>query len=199
MDFGVGFQPGQAQTNGTRSPDQARQEAVRLISLRLPKVVGGSALAPAPLLQGGGSQGNPFANSAIGQTQRQVQPDQPMATAPVQGAQSGLSPVLQAIMAMAAPQASQSAPPAPHFTPGVVPGDHPEPPPPITREWQAPQGTPMLTNIQRPTNEYPVPTDASAQAAFDRAPIEPNSAPSGDPGQMAPWLLRLQQKYTREG
>ena len=59
MAIGQSFQPGaengQQQQNGSRRPPV--QEAIRLLSLRLPTVVGARGIAPQQLLQGQGSAG----------------------------------------------------------------------------------------------------------------------------------------------
>jgi hypothetical protein len=62
MAYGLAFQPG-AEQNGNNGNGEKRasaapvQEAVRLLSLRLPSVVGARALAPQTLLQSPGSAG----------------------------------------------------------------------------------------------------------------------------------------------
>lgn len=72
---GVNFQPGQqsyGQQNGQRGPSrlsggspQGVQEAIKVLSLRLPKVVGARAVSPAPLLTSQGSGGNPNVDSIV--------------------------------------------------------------------------------------------------------------------------------------
>lgn len=67
-NFGVSFFPGQAgqgdqQQAAARGPTSPTQQAIRILSLRLPRVLGANALAPGPLLQGpGGAAGAPGAN-----------------------------------------------------------------------------------------------------------------------------------------
>lgn len=58
MAFGVSFVPGgDASGNQTKPPTEPLQQAIQMLSLRLPKVVGAQGLAPGPLLQspGGGA------------------------------------------------------------------------------------------------------------------------------------------------
>lgn len=63
MTPGVSFQPGSAdatdanQARRTSGSQQGVQEAIKVLSLRLPKVVGAQASAPAPLLSAQGSGG----------------------------------------------------------------------------------------------------------------------------------------------
>lgn len=60
--IGVNFQPGSGSGGGSgqrRDGNQAGvQEAIKVLSLRLPKVVGAQGIASAPLLQSAGSDGN---------------------------------------------------------------------------------------------------------------------------------------------
>lgn len=71
--FGVSFQPGaqgfNQNGNGqpSQSPSGAVQEAIKILSLRLPKVVGAQASVPMPLLTSQGSGGNPRVNSVVNQ------------------------------------------------------------------------------------------------------------------------------------
>src|SRR3990167_2804031 len=70
--FGISFVPGQSQDpqNGmaggrmgaSRSP---MQEAVKVLSLRVPKFYGSQSLAPAPLLQAPGGMGQPGARGNV--------------------------------------------------------------------------------------------------------------------------------------
>jgi hypothetical protein len=58
--IGVNFQPGSGSGGGGSRPTgnpNGVQEAIKVLSLRLPKVVGAQGIAPAPLLQSGGSNG----------------------------------------------------------------------------------------------------------------------------------------------
>lgn len=89
--FGLSFMPGAQSGDDERqgAPINQVQQAIKLLSFRLPRVLGGSALAPAPLLQGHGAQGSPFARSAVIHTQ-QAQP----ATAPMLPSGGASTPVM---------------------------------------------------------------------------------------------------------
>lgn len=72
MMGGVNFQPGtqddqQRYGNGSRPPgsSQGIQEAIKVLSLRLPKVVGANAVAPNALLSSQGGGGNPHIDSLV--------------------------------------------------------------------------------------------------------------------------------------
>lgn len=69
MIGGVNFQPGQGDPAAgvKKKPDQGVQEAVKVLSLRLPRVVGAQSIAPAPLLNAPGSGGNPRVDSVVNQ------------------------------------------------------------------------------------------------------------------------------------
>lgn len=69
--IGVSFQPGGErygqQSNGGQSgaPASNVQEAIKILSLRLPKVVGAQAVSPQALLASQGSGGNPRVDSVV--------------------------------------------------------------------------------------------------------------------------------------
>ena len=122
MAFGVSFLPSDRPEDqgAERAPADRFQEAIKILSLRLPRVLGGSAVAPAPLLQAQGGRGSPFARSGLAQTQ-QVAP----------GLAAGNDPVLMALLQMAglgrsAPSqrmpATQRSAAAPRIVPGVTGG-----------------------------------------------------------------------------
>lgn len=173
-DIGTSFQPGQAQQNGLKSPDQARQEAVRVLSLRLPKVMGGSPLAPAPLLTSLGSAGGPTPGMSPRPPAMAPELSSPMPPQSPSGLQMAgggspmaMSPMLQALGMLAGlPMPGQGQPQTPHITPGVLEGEHPQGLPPV--QW----GT------------------------------EPTSAPDAPPEPQATvhmgWLDHLRQKYDAE-
>ena len=84
---GVSFQP----ATGNMSPvDQQRaraagggvQEAIKILSLRLPKVVGAQALAPSLLLTSQGSGGNPRVDSVVNQIMQRMFPSPSNANTP---------------------------------------------------------------------------------------------------------------------
>ncbi|HYE87699.1 MAG TPA: hypothetical protein VEA16_15155, partial [Vicinamibacterales bacterium] len=94
QQYGLSFQPGSdngQQQSGYRAPVQ---QAIKLLSLRLPSVVGARAIAPQALLEGGGSQaiggpGGLSGNALIEWLRKQMQ--QSGAQAPPQ-AQSAFQP-----------------------------------------------------------------------------------------------------------
>jgi len=77
MDLpGVNFQPGI--TNGVTRPrsrmQSGAQEAIKILSMRLPKVVGAQSIAPAALLNSQGSGGNPRVDSVVNTVMRRFFP-----------------------------------------------------------------------------------------------------------------------------
>lgn len=85
--IGVNFQPGASQygeQNGNARPTGGSgvQEAIRVLSLRLPRVVGAQSAAPMPLLTSQGSGGNSRVDSVVNQVLSryapQMQPPMPM-------------------------------------------------------------------------------------------------------------------------
>ena len=136
--FGVSFVPGAAGEEengaGAGSQEDPYQTAVRILSLRLPRILGGSALAPAPLLNAQGGQGSPF-----GSQPGQVALPPPMA--PQMGGGAPMAPLQQAMMRMGGMQ-----PPTPRIIPGIepIPGGGPSPMvPDVSRQWQPPTEPPM--------------------------------------------------------
>ena len=131
--FGLSFVPGgqdDPENDDRRTAQQQYQQAVQLLSLRMPRIRGGGALAPAVLLEGPGSMGSPFARSAIAQTQLQPQAMAPTSQPPLAGsgavkkpgiAKPKLSPTAQAFLEMAG--LGSGSLPTPHFTPGITTHD----------------------------------------------------------------------------
>lgn len=81
MIGGVNFQPGSYQNGENGQNGQARpggsgvQEAIRILSLRLPKVVGAQAISPMALLTSQGSGGNRV-DSVVNQVLSRLMPEQ---------------------------------------------------------------------------------------------------------------------------
>jgi hypothetical protein len=80
MRTGLTFQPGTDPDNWERTDGRVArpnsggvQEAIKILSLRLPKVVGAQAPAPMPLLTSQGSGGNPMIDSVVNQVMARVQ------------------------------------------------------------------------------------------------------------------------------
>lgn len=68
--IGVSFQPGTSEADQMKRREQTGsaqgvQEAIKVLSLRLPKVVGAQAAAPQALLTAPGAQGNPNVDSIV--------------------------------------------------------------------------------------------------------------------------------------
>jgi hypothetical protein len=86
--LGVSFQPGsqdfgQQEGQGRPSAGSGVQEAIRVLSLRLPRVVGAQSPASMPLLTSQGSGGNPMIDSIVNQILSRV-PQQGRPQAPMQ-------------------------------------------------------------------------------------------------------------------
>ncbi len=88
---GVNFQPGtpgygeQGPSRPQSGSNQGVQEAIKVLSLRLPKVVGARSVAPAPLLTSQGSGGSPHVDSIVESVLARVFPGRtsPTPTAPM--------------------------------------------------------------------------------------------------------------------
>ena len=84
--IGVNFQPGSNQDNGqngqARPPASGVQEAIKVLSLRLPKVVGAQGVTPMPLLTSQGAGGNPRVDSVVNQIMQRIGPMPQQAPAP---------------------------------------------------------------------------------------------------------------------
>lgn len=121
MTPGIAFQPGaeqadQQQAQGrSASPSNNVQEAIKVLSLRLPKVVGARSVAPSPLLSSQGSNGNSRVDSVVNSVMSRM--------FPTQGGPAAPSPMLPSANPM---QPAQSQPAQPDFlqslgrTPRVV-------------------------------------------------------------------------------
>lgn len=135
MAIGVSFLDDQ-NAQGDKKPDRF-QQAVEVLSMRVPRIVGGGAIAPAPLLQGMGGSGSPFAHTAVQQALAQMA-GLPLPSGPM-GMPSAPSPM--------GPGQPSLAPRGPLPTPRVIPGidtlPGPTPAGPVAREWQAPESAPM--------------------------------------------------------
>jgi hypothetical protein len=89
MINGVNFQPGSMESErnrqiASRGSSEGVQEAIKVLSLRLPKVVGAQAVAPNALLRGQGAQGNPQIDSMVERVLAKMFPSQgaPQPSAP---------------------------------------------------------------------------------------------------------------------
>jgi len=193
MIGGVNFQPGQQAGNAQLRPkaSNSAQEAIKILSLRLPKQVGPNALAPAALLNAQGSGGNPRVDSVVSQVMGRMfpqgqpeQPPQPMvpsmpgANAPQFGGDSrpaGNTP-LSSMMPTA--QAPQQPTRAPRITPieGRAPG--------ITFENPAP---PNMNPSEWPSQTPPPPPGSTFDGNYTRWPTAPApTVPDDQNGTMPP-------------
>lgn len=124
---GVSFQPGQQGGYGQSNSPQRQmpegvQEAIKVLSLRLPRVVGANAIAPAPLLNSPGAGGH--VDGIVSNILSKLMPSgatPPQAPAPMvpsnapSFAGGGASPLAAAAHYQPAP----SAPIVPHFSGGT--------------------------------------------------------------------------------
>lgn len=80
MTGGVSFQPGSQDERNRINPNapngtqEGVQDAIKVLSLRLPKVVGAQAIAPNALLRSEGSGGNPRVDSIVGNVMQKFFP-----------------------------------------------------------------------------------------------------------------------------
>ena len=167
--FGISFVPGAQPDNqnglaggrggASRNP---MQEAVKILSLRLPKFYGSGSIAPAPLLQAPGGMGQPGARGNVtaqalaqmaGLPPSMVMPPQAAPQIP-EGVESGGTDTYKGWLdhekglgqPSGVPEPS-FAPPSPHITPGVLKPIGPTPPgPPVPGEWTSgpPPGFPPM-------------------------------------------------------
>lgn len=75
--IGFSFFPGQDDReqplhSGSVPPSDVVQEAIRVLALRLPRVIGGRPIAAAPLLESMGGAGAPHANSLVAALMRSL-------------------------------------------------------------------------------------------------------------------------------
>lgn len=166
MIGGVNFQPGGGDPNQQqRSPGAGVQEAIKVLSLRLPKVVGAQAAVPMPLLTSQGSGGNRV-DSVVNQILARIMPtgqpqSQPMAT-----------------MAPQQPQAPQGAPSfsgsaTPQYTPPQRPAG-----PPALPAW------PWGGQMPRVIIGGPPTTGTDAQLSGGFGPPSGTDTPSAPPGMI---------------
>lgn len=174
MIGGVSFQPGQNGATGQQGKPKTNgvQEAVKVLSLRLPSVVGARAIAPQALLQSPGSGGNPRVDSVVSQVMGRMFP-------------TGGAP------APSAPAAPMMPPNAPQFSGGGMPGNTPlssmMPPEAFpTGAAQAPRITP-INEGPRPTEVQPTPAGQMLPPGAPKQQIDvvPPARPSEGPGDGA--------------
>lgn len=124
--IGVNFQPGQhgdgQNSNGGARPGSGVQEAIKVLSLRLPRVVGAQAAAPMALLNSQG--GNGRVDSVVNQVMQRIAPPQ------------GMTPPMGQPQAPQQPQSPPQAP-GPSFTGAGAGGSQ------MTPSWPMPQAPQM--------------------------------------------------------
>ena len=125
MINGVNFQPGGMPGGDPAQPKPGQgsgvQEAIKVLSLRLPKVVGAQSAAPQALLQGSGAQGNRV-DSVVQQVLARMMPTgQPPPSPPQMGGPSGQpGPMPSWPWTGGQPQQNQPWSPPPGFNPRIV-------------------------------------------------------------------------------
>jgi hypothetical protein len=130
-DFGLSFSPATTtdKTKAMADPNAPVQEAIRTLSLRIPKVTGGKGLAPAPLLNSMGSQGMGMPGGMgleqlLAMLFGQRQPAQP--GGPMSPGGAPLSPATSSFGAGQTSQPPQTMPrpsqPLPYIRPGMEAG-----------------------------------------------------------------------------
>jgi hypothetical protein len=181
MIGGVSFEPGQPGSQNTQKPagNTGVQEAIKVLSLRLPKVVGARAMAPQALLDSPGSGGNPRVDSVVAQIMGRMFPTGAPSPSPAPNgptvtgsALSGTTP-LSSMMPPAAFAPSMSS--APRVSPSeegqrIDYVDPPRPMPPETKTDVTPApaggaGDPMQDFLEflrrnQLSQEPPAPQDA---------------------------------------
>src|SRR5689334_13450871 len=144
MPLGQSFFPGgEGDPNKPKGPQDRYQQAIQVLSMRLPKILGGGALAPAPLLESLGGQGQPFGRGALPQQQ--------------------MNPMNQAFAQMAGIGPGASTPQLPRVVPGVdLPAVGGGPQVPTQREAQPPAPfTPLPQNLIQGGPNLPLPENAT--------------------------------------
>lgn len=181
MINGVNFQPGSQDDRNSmmRKPgsNEGVQEAIKVLSLRLPKVVGASAISPQALLASQGSGGNPRVDSIVQSVLQKFMPTGGAAPS------APMIPVEQ-------PQAPQAPESAPNF--GQQQGGYQQPrqePQNFWNQGRTPQiiagppgfEAPMFGGPPRPNAPTPEPS---------LGPLYPgmNSSPIPDLRQQLDWL-----------
>lgn len=180
--IGVNFQPGANQDNGQNGnggsrPGSGVQEAIKVLSLRLPKVVGAQAAVPMPLLTSQGGGGNRV-DSVVNQVLARVMPGGQMPMGQPQGA----GPVSQDQGFLGGANPFQTLQRAPRVNIG-------------DREPQPIQQAPAVDHAPNP---YPFERGPAREApSVDVAPSSPMPAPT--PPQAPTDLMSELQRLLRGG
>ena len=191
--IGVSFQPGANGENGQSGNGQPSagsgvQEAIKILSLRLPRVLGARPAAAMPLLTSQGSGGNPRIDSIVNQVLSRVMPGQPMPrSGPMTSAPSlttGAPNTTSAPTFGGIPHRLPQLDPQPMqpFTPRVIIGGPLPPVHPRTGEWLSGNddmfsgGGGMPPGVIAPLPDFPTPTPQVpdfTEPIFRRDPPEP--------------------------
>ena len=182
MIGGVNFQPGslsESPERGRSSP-QSVQEAIKVLSLRLPKVVGARAMAPGQLLTSPGSGGNPMIDSVVNQVLSRYFPTSAPSpgAAPAFGGPSAPSPGAAPVLAPRPGDVRST--PAPTRMPRITPVETGQPPslsppgvyapPPAPN---APPGPPVRFDNNPPPREvFQTPTSPDPPVDRPDAPMD---------------------------
>lgn len=167
--IGVSFQPGQGygndpqNSNGSPAPSQGVQEAIKVLSLRLPKVVGAQAMSPlmsAPAMGGGRVE------SVVNSVLARMFPGSGM---PQMGAPQNFG---------MAPSAGGDVPSAPSFNGGLGPN------PLMQMRREAPSVD--TTDFLKPRVVADLPPTAPPEAPFTGGPPRYPNAPTPDGGSGMP-------------
>jgi hypothetical protein len=172
--FGLSFVP-DGQTDPTKKKVgeggvTPTQQAIQLLSLRLPRVVGGSPIAPAPLLQSPGGAGRPSPESVAQQVMSRVLPTG--ATSP-----DASAPNVQ--------QPAQSATPMQQPSGGYSDNPSPFSQSPISRDqgFAMPAQSAVSQPVPRMSPSVDVaPSTPNVPTAPNSMPTAPADRPIGQPG-----------------
>lgn len=227
--YGVSFVPGsQDQANGNNggtgrpgAPSTPVQQAIKVLSLRLPKFFGSQSLAPAPLLSGPGGMGQPGAKGGSATAQAIAQmaglpPSMAMPQPPVPtlsgvggsgdgtGTYSGWAQHEKDLNRPGGdmPPSMPNNAPMPHFTPGVIkppPGVIPDGPMPFPPDFYGLPADPPPGGIWDPPRggggdwtTIPDPAPVEQEPAYMPAP-SPWEKPGRNPTLAAKYLELLDQ------
>jgi len=167
MIGGVSFEPGsqddelRRRTQGQRGAEGV-QEAIKVLSLRLPKVIGAQGVAPSALLKAPGGMGRPGVDSIVEQVLAKFFP----------GGSGG------AAQAPMAPQPMGMSPAQPSPGPNAVPYEPPSPSPRPRVVVDSPFGQPPRWPGQPQADGGGTPSDLIGELPPNLPPTWPSQPPS---------------------
>ena len=199
MAVGLTFQPGVSSNEATPFPKKAQpgsgvQEAIKVLSLRLPKVVGAQGIAPQALLQSPGSA-NSRVDAVVNRVLGRILPG---AGAGGPGSETGASGAPMVQMPPGAPSfGGTPIPPTtplsswmpPSAIPRIIPGDANDRPVTVTPTEPTPTGPPGGRTDLGPS---PAPSPAP-----EPTPSSPD--PSFSPPDLAPGFRELMEMLRKQG